>query len=112
MKGIYYQCFSLTSLPEISKWNIQNLVDVSYMFYNCKGLTPSDKNKLDISKIKEKTSFFEGYLPNPNKDDNIISCNIKKNDNVSTNIISKEFNSESIIKDINNSKENVSLINK
>ena len=35
---MFYNCESLSSLPDISKWNINNVIDISSMFYNCKSL--------------------------------------------------------------------------
>ena len=39
MSYMLYGCYSLTSLPDISKWNFNNITDMSYMFYNCNSLT-------------------------------------------------------------------------
>ena len=46
MSGIFYDCSRLISLPDISKWNINNTNDFSGLFYNCKLL----KYLPDISK--------------------------------------------------------------
>ena len=35
MSGMFYGCESLSSLPDISKWNTSNVTDMSYMFYEC-----------------------------------------------------------------------------
>ena len=35
---MFYGCKSLSSLPDISKWNINNVTDMSYMFYECSSL--------------------------------------------------------------------------
>ena len=34
IRYIFYECKSLKSLPDISKWNINNVTDMSYVFYN------------------------------------------------------------------------------
>ena len=34
MNSMFYDCKSLTSLPDISKWNIGKVKSMSYMFYN------------------------------------------------------------------------------
>jgi len=39
MSYMFYNCESLLSLPDISKWNINNVFNISYMFSNCKSLT-------------------------------------------------------------------------
>ena len=33
---MFYNCKELSTLPDISNWNIDNVKDKSYMFYNCK----------------------------------------------------------------------------
>ena len=45
MKGIFYGCSSLNSLPDISKWNTKNVSDMKGIFYEC----PSLKSMPDIS---------------------------------------------------------------
>ena len=39
MSGMFYSCKSLSSLPDISKWNIEKVTDMSEMFKGCKKLT-------------------------------------------------------------------------
>ena len=38
MKYIISECTSLTSLPNISKWNTENIIDMSGMFNECSNL--------------------------------------------------------------------------
>jgi len=38
MSDMFYNCNSLISLPDISKWNTNNATNMSYMFYNCSSL--------------------------------------------------------------------------
>ena len=38
MSWIFYNCSSLISLPDISKWNISNVYNMSGMFSNCSSL--------------------------------------------------------------------------
>ena len=35
MNGLFAGCSSLQYLPDISKWNITNTKDISYMFAGC-----------------------------------------------------------------------------
>ena len=35
MSGMFSQCKSLFSLPDISKWDIKNVYYMNDMFYNC-----------------------------------------------------------------------------
>ena len=46
MYGLFYECSSLKSLPDISKWNTNNVTDMSCLFYKCSSL----KSLPDISK--------------------------------------------------------------
>jgi len=36
MSGMFSWCSSLLSLPDISKWNTNNVTDMSGIFYKCK----------------------------------------------------------------------------
>ena len=36
MSNMFYYCSSLSSLPDISKWNTNNVINMSYMFDGCK----------------------------------------------------------------------------
>ena len=35
MSGIFIECSSLKSLPDISKWNINKTTDIRYIFSDC-----------------------------------------------------------------------------
>ena len=39
MNDIFSDCNSLTSLPDISNWNTNNVINMSYMFSDCNSLT-------------------------------------------------------------------------
>ena len=47
---MFYGCSSLSSLPDISKWNTNNVTDMSWMFLGC----PSLSSLPDISKWTTK----------------------------------------------------------
>ena len=38
MIGMFNDCNSLITLPDISKWNTSNVTDMNEMFYNCNSL--------------------------------------------------------------------------
>jgi len=42
MSSMFYSCSLLSSLPDIFKWDIENVTDMSYMFCNCNKLSQSD----------------------------------------------------------------------
>jgi len=50
MRRIFYNCKSLVSLTDITKWNTTNVTNISLKFYNCKSLVSLP----DISKWKSK----------------------------------------------------------
>ena len=53
MCRIFSNCYSLKSLPDISKWNISQNKKVVDMFYYCKLLVSlPDISKWDMSKVK------------------------------------------------------------
>ena len=39
MFGLFSECSSLSSLPDISKWKINNGIKMSYMFFGCSSLS-------------------------------------------------------------------------
>ena len=39
ISGIFIYYKSLSFLPDISKWNTQNVTDIKYIFYHCKSLS-------------------------------------------------------------------------
>ena len=61
MGFIFDDCSSLSSLPDISKWNTNNVTDMSWMFRNCSSLQSlPDISKWDINKNLERESMFDG----------------------------------------------------
>jgi len=43
MSYMFYGCSSLTSLPDISKWNTNHAINMSYMFSQCLNIIISKK---------------------------------------------------------------------
>ena len=65
-------CISLNSLPDISKWNTSNVEDMSYMFYNCKSLNSlPDISNWNTSNVTNMSWMFKGC------NQNIIPKNFK-----------------------------------
>ena len=63
MKSVFLNCSSLTKLPDISKWNTNNVKDLSDIFRNCYSLKSipdisiwNTKNVMNINKIFYKCS--------------------------------------------------------
>ena len=52
---MFYECKSLISLPDISKWNTSNVRDMNNLFDGCKSLISLPNiSKWDISKCKSE----------------------------------------------------------
>ena len=60
MKYMFAYCSKLTSLPDISKWDISNTKFINCMFYNCSSLTKLP----DISKWNTKNIEYLKTLCN------------------------------------------------
>ena len=56
---LFYNCESLSSLPDISKWNTNNVSDMSYLFYGCKYLVSlPDISQWNTNKVKNMKLYF------------------------------------------------------
>ena len=45
MSSMFYRCIQLSSLPDISKWNTNNVTDMNFMFNGCEKLSSLPKLK-------------------------------------------------------------------
>ena len=50
MSYMFCVCSSLSSLPDISKWNTYNFTDMGYMFYECSNTIFSKVTKTKFNK--------------------------------------------------------------
>ena len=58
---MFYDCSSLQSLPDISKWNTENVTDMISMFRSCSSLQSlPDLSKWKLNKKLKKEGMFEG----------------------------------------------------
>ena len=56
---IFYGCKSLTSLPDISNWNISNINNMSHLFCECKSLISlPDISNWNTSKVSDMNNIF------------------------------------------------------
>ena len=61
LSNIFYGCNSLISLPDIGKWNIENVTDMSCIFQGCKSLLfLPDISLWNTSKTTKMNSMFHG----------------------------------------------------
>ena len=59
MSGIFFGCISLSSIPDISKWNTVNIKDMSYIFSKCTSLVSlPDVSKQNHKNLKNLISIF------------------------------------------------------
>ena len=59
MSYMFYDCESLIYLPDISKWNTINVTDMSWMFYNCKSLSDlPDLSKWNTMNVTDMSFMF------------------------------------------------------
>ena len=73
MSSMFFNCKSLTSLPDINKWDTSNVTNMSSLFFDCRSLTSiADISKWNTSKVTDMSRMF-GYcekltsLPNISK---------------------------------------------
>ena len=60
MSGMFYGCKVLTSLPDISKWDTKNVTDMSGMFYGCSTLSSlPDITKWDTLNVIDINKMFD-----------------------------------------------------
>ena len=65
MSYMFYNCSSLSSLPDISKWDTKNITDMSCMFYNCSSLSSlPDISKWELNEKLNTYQMFEGVDKN------------------------------------------------
>ena len=58
---LFYNCSSLKTLPDISKWNIKNVKDLNSLFEGCSSLKElPDISKWNIKNIKDLSNLFKG----------------------------------------------------
>jgi surface protein len=62
---MFSDCELLSSLPDISKWNTQNVTNLNRMFSNCISLSSlPDIAKWNIQNVTEKSDMFIGCNEN------------------------------------------------
>ena len=83
MSSMFYECSSLISLSDISKWNRKNVTNMSWMFYECSSLSSlPDISKWKSNNIKEIVHMFTGCTSLISLPD-ISKCNFIEDKNIS-----------------------------
>ena len=63
MSQIFSNCISLSSLPDISKWNTNNAIDMSGMFSNCSSLSSlPDISKWNTNHSPDMSKMFDNCI--------------------------------------------------
>ena len=63
MSFLFYECELLTSLSDISIWNIINVDNMEQMFYNCKSLiTLPNISKWNTLNVTNMEKFYNSKL--------------------------------------------------
>ena len=63
MNGMFTLCKSLSSLPDISKWNTSNVTNMSWMFCCCNSLSSlPDISKWNTSNVTDMYWMFSDYI--------------------------------------------------
>ena len=59
MSSMFYECSSLSSLPDISNWNTSSVTDMSYIFYGCSSLSSlPDISSWDTNNVTNMSYMF------------------------------------------------------
>ena len=133
MSYMFYECNSLSSLPNISNLDTSKVINMSHMFYECISLSPKPNiYQWNTSKLINKNNLFDDSNPIPsqtillqNNQNNISNLtniiirhnqnNIKKyieNDEPFNNIIYNNLNTSFNIFPNNNINLNTSILKK
>jgi surface protein len=60
---MFSDCSSLSSFPDISKWNTNNVTNMSYMFNRCSSLSSlPDISKWNTNNVTNMSAMFSGCL--------------------------------------------------
>ena len=82
MQYMFSYCRSLESLPDISRWNINNLQNVRQIFFDCRSLTSlPDKTNWNINDDCNIENMFENWAlleisEKINKKFKVIHCDL------------------------------------
>ena len=59
MNGLFYNCSSLISIPDISNWNTNNVIDMHGLFYKCSSLISiPDISKWNTNNVINMSEIF------------------------------------------------------
>ena len=59
MGGLFSECISLVFFPDISIWNVSNIINITGMFYKCSKELIPNISKLEFNKQINLKSIFQ-----------------------------------------------------
>jgi len=66
MKALFSECKNIVSFPDLSKWNVSNVTDMSTMFNECNSLKePPLIGKWDVRKVVTMKGMFRNCFSLP-----------------------------------------------
>ena len=103
MNYIFAECYSLSYIPNISKWNISSVKDISYMFYDCKSLSIlPDISIWETKRYICKNNILEGCISLSSLPD--VSKCVTKNNTIDYD---DNYNIKGLINCLNNRFEQI-----
>ncbi len=92
MNGIFCGCSSLILLPDISKWNTNNVINMKNIFFGCKSLTfIPNISKWNTSNASDMSFMFTGALT-PDLLENLYDYNVISDINaIADNLLSNNL---------------------
>ena len=75
MNKLFSECSSLVSLPDISKWNTNNVKYINNLFYGCSVIIP-DISKWNLSNVENKVQ--QNFLSSLSSEKSSFITNISK----------------------------------
>ena len=116
MKEIFYKCKSLNELPNISKWDVSKVTNITGMFHDCEKLYKiPDISIWNTINLKEYNNIFDGCsllssfpdLSKWNIDDYKFSLSVEKNiSSLSINENSFKSVNSSLSENLSNNDDN------
>ena len=96
MNSMLEKCSSLSSLPDITKWNFSDYIVAYGMFMGCEGLFSSSS---DILKYNNDSIIYKNYIEDKNKNGQKLS------EEDTMNIFNEEEEEEDLLNESSLGKE-------
>ena len=104
LKGIFENCYSLSSIKFGNNWNTNNVKDTSKMFSYCKSLSYLDTNVLNTANVTDMSNMFNGCY-------SLASLDLSSFDTANVTGMSNMFSGCSSLASLDLSNWNVTKLN-